>query len=264
MPLGIANGLVEDSSFTASSSNSQNAPFHARLRGHSAWSAHPSDVSPWVSVDVGEVVRLTGISVQGRRGSWVEFFDLAFSDDGINYQAEPNYQVRAMCTPFSYYVFHNYDPTARPVNVHGIHIHISPPSLPHSHGVLHFLYTPAKPLQSFHYIPGFTSTTLPLKGHYASIRNILHFLYTPTKRLNPSTTFTKVSLHVFNTQHSKLPKHSTLPLRSLTVLVSLGLILKANCKSARRPQRIHFNLHTPAKRVSKYTSTAGFSIGGTI
>ena len=56
---------VPSSSFSASSSEPNRQPANARLDSVSGWQAQSGDQSPWLQVDLGEPVNVTGIITQG-------------------------------------------------------------------------------------------------------------------------------------------------------------------------------------------------------
>ncbi|XP_038060028.1 lactadherin-like [Patiria miniata] len=94
-PLGMEDGRIPDASITASSffyNLANYAPHRARLNFQggisSAWaSAGPSDPNPWIQVDFGTSVIVTGVITQGRGDSpydnqLVSEFKVAYSNDG--------------------------------------------------------------------------------------------------------------------------------------------------------------------------------------
>ena len=90
-PLGLQNGRVRSSQFSASSSwNAHHGPSNARLhwrksRGRTgAWSARYNNRYQWVQVDFGRATRVTKIATQGRQDArqWVRQYYLSYSQDG--------------------------------------------------------------------------------------------------------------------------------------------------------------------------------------
>ncbi|KAM9787624.1 macrophage mannose receptor 1-like isoform 1-T1 [Syngnathus typhle] len=80
--LGIADGTIPDSSFSASSSAINGEPHKARLGGSGCW--RPSKLGSWIQVNLGQTYKVTGIVTQ--RCMYQEYssskFELQFSSDG--------------------------------------------------------------------------------------------------------------------------------------------------------------------------------------
>ncbi|XP_038060404.1 lactadherin-like isoform X2 [Patiria miniata] len=93
-PFGMEDGRIPDANITASSMWSNRAdhgPTRARLNLQagmaSAWcNDEASDPDPWIQVDMGSNVIITGVITQGRGDGnwpqWVTEFKVAYSDDG--------------------------------------------------------------------------------------------------------------------------------------------------------------------------------------
>ncbi|XP_038060527.1 lactadherin-like [Patiria miniata] len=94
-PFGMEDGRIPDASITASSMWSNRAdhgPTRARLNlqvrgGAAAWcNDEASDPDPWIQVDFGSNVIITGVITQGRGDGnwrqWVTEFKVAYSNDG--------------------------------------------------------------------------------------------------------------------------------------------------------------------------------------
>ncbi|PFX12789.1 Coagulation factor V [Stylophora pistillata] len=68
--LGLENGRISDSAFSASSvERHDTSPSRVRLNSDTAWSARTDDNMPWVQVDLGKDAMIKKIATQGRRGS---------------------------------------------------------------------------------------------------------------------------------------------------------------------------------------------------
>eukprot|EP00058_Branchiostoma_floridae_P006894 XP_002592382.1 hypothetical protein BRAFLDRAFT_67243 [Branchiostoma floridae] len=66
----MESGAIPDSDITASSSHRDFAPYQGRLNGvagHGAWAARANEIGQWLQVDLGEIKRVTGTVIQGRR-----------------------------------------------------------------------------------------------------------------------------------------------------------------------------------------------------
>ena len=99
--LGMESGAISDSQITASSEyDIHHGPKRARLYtpdwtipgiglGPGAWCRLPTDLSPWLQVDLGKVTPVTHVATQGRNffspGEWVTKYKLQFSDDGASF-----------------------------------------------------------------------------------------------------------------------------------------------------------------------------------
>ena len=69
--LGLEDGKIPDSAFSASSIENQNTlPHLVRLNSDKAWSASRGDNEPWVQVDLGKDVVIRKIATQGKRGAY--------------------------------------------------------------------------------------------------------------------------------------------------------------------------------------------------
>ena len=88
--LGMYNGLISDSSITASSSFSYNAApelgrLHHLMSGsgtHGVWMPATNNKFQWLQVDMGNWTRVTGVATQGRQNTnqWVKSYSLSTSD----------------------------------------------------------------------------------------------------------------------------------------------------------------------------------------
>lgn len=81
---------MPDAAFSASSiAGSKNDPERARLNGQGsgAWVAKANNGSQWLQIDLGELVRVTKVAIQGRRDAdhWVTQFSLSYSLDGTHW-----------------------------------------------------------------------------------------------------------------------------------------------------------------------------------
>ncbi|XP_038051445.1 lactadherin-like isoform X1 [Patiria miniata] len=89
-PLGMEDGRIPDANITAStfwSNSAAWAPYRGRLNLEgAAWLyAGSSDPNPWIQVDFGGRVIITGVITQGRPDNynqWVTEFQVAYSNDG--------------------------------------------------------------------------------------------------------------------------------------------------------------------------------------
>ncbi|XP_038060534.1 lactadherin-like [Patiria miniata] len=93
-PFGMEDGRIPDASITASSmwqNKTNHGPTRARLNlqagSASAWcNTGASETHPWIQVDLGSNVIITGVITQGRWDGnyldWVTEFEVAYSDDG--------------------------------------------------------------------------------------------------------------------------------------------------------------------------------------
>lgn len=69
--LGLEDGKIPDSAFSASSIENQNTlPHLVRLNSDKAWSASRGDNEPWVQVDLGKDVVIRKIATQGKHGAY--------------------------------------------------------------------------------------------------------------------------------------------------------------------------------------------------
>ncbi|TRY59321.1 hypothetical protein DNTS_033554 [Danionella cerebrum] len=94
VPLGMENGVIEDSQITASSVASswysgEWHPWYARLNKQgttNAWQAKNNDIQPWIQVELKEIKKITGIVTQGakalRNEMFVTEYILEYSNDG--------------------------------------------------------------------------------------------------------------------------------------------------------------------------------------
>jgi len=90
---GLKDGTLPDSAFTASSfydANGDHDPATARLDfggSTKGWSSDNADgVGEWIDVDLGEVVRVSGVVTQGvESDEWVSKYTVSISTDGTVY-----------------------------------------------------------------------------------------------------------------------------------------------------------------------------------
>ena len=91
--MGLESGSIPDSSITASSEyrashGAKNARLHLQaVSGRTgAWSAG-SESEPWMQVNFGREVQITGVATQGRTDSdqWVKTYTLSYSNDGTHF-----------------------------------------------------------------------------------------------------------------------------------------------------------------------------------
>ncbi|EDO41878.1 predicted protein, partial [Nematostella vectensis] len=94
--LGMSNGIIPDSSLTASSHRSGLfGPEQGRLGNpRFAWSPRPDDASPFFQVDLGENYYITAISTKGHPvyNEYVKKYLMRYSNDGKKWKtvsAEP-------------------------------------------------------------------------------------------------------------------------------------------------------------------------------
>ena len=88
---GLENGHA--AFFASSSASSKNGPARSRLnlpsnsKGYGAWSAGANNGKPWLQIDLGELVRVTKETTQGRQDSkqWVTKYTLSYSVDGMHW-----------------------------------------------------------------------------------------------------------------------------------------------------------------------------------
>ncbi|XP_061159590.1 uncharacterized protein LOC133170570 [Syngnathus typhle] len=88
--LGIADGRIPDSSFTASSSAINAEPYEARLGGSGCWK--PSKIlGSWIQVNLGQNFKVTGIETQKctYQGQSSNVFAMQFSIDGETWYRHP-------------------------------------------------------------------------------------------------------------------------------------------------------------------------------
>ncbi|XP_061134384.1 macrophage mannose receptor 1-like [Syngnathus typhle] len=88
--LGIADGSIPDSSFSASSSAIDAEPHKARLGGSGCW--RPSEMlGSWIQVNLGQRFKVTGIVTQSCTYQLESstLFELEFSIDGVNWYRPP-------------------------------------------------------------------------------------------------------------------------------------------------------------------------------
>ena len=65
-PLGMADGTVTNEQITASSQRQGFEPWRARLGNTQSWTAATQDpTSPWIQVDLNDIVVVIGIQTQG-------------------------------------------------------------------------------------------------------------------------------------------------------------------------------------------------------
>ncbi|XP_066294614.1 lactadherin-like [Branchiostoma lanceolatum] len=90
-PLGMESGAIPDDSITASSFHSADlVPYNGRLNGVAgggAWMAISNTIGQWLQVDLGEMKRVTGTIIQGRRNTEqrVTSYKLQYSTDRITW-----------------------------------------------------------------------------------------------------------------------------------------------------------------------------------
>ena len=87
MPLGAQNGVLPDSSFTATSSATSREAYRARLHGQFAWRPRQMDSNEYLVVDFQSRVIITSVATQGRRAAreFVTLYALQYSDNGNNW-----------------------------------------------------------------------------------------------------------------------------------------------------------------------------------
>jgi hypothetical protein len=87
IPLGAENGVIPDSSFTATSFSTSREPFRARLNGQFAWRPRKMDSHEYLVVDFLSRVIVTAIATQGRRAAreYVTLYSMQYSDNGRNW-----------------------------------------------------------------------------------------------------------------------------------------------------------------------------------
>lgn len=87
MPLGLADGSIDNSCFSASSSAAGTAPHYARLRLKTrGWAPATADVeNEWLQVSFGHERRVTGIALQGAGQQFARSVRLLYSNDGVSW-----------------------------------------------------------------------------------------------------------------------------------------------------------------------------------
>ncbi|RNA34413.1 neurexin-4 isoform X2, partial [Brachionus plicatilis] len=87
IPLGSENGILPDSSFTATSFSSSREPYRARLNGQFAWRPRKMDSNEYLIVNFESRVIITSVATQGRRAAreFVTLYALQYSDNGMNW-----------------------------------------------------------------------------------------------------------------------------------------------------------------------------------
>jgi hypothetical protein len=86
----MESGKILDSAITASSHYDYRLiPANGRLntnRGYCAWTTSiVGKESAWIQVDLGDIIRVTGVATQGRCGrwpQWVTSYTVSYSTDG--------------------------------------------------------------------------------------------------------------------------------------------------------------------------------------
>ena len=96
--LGLEDGRIKDSKITASTEWSSNhAATFARLNrppqsgGFGGWTPKvtETDPLPWIQVDLGVLMLVSGVVMQGREDEWnrwVPEYQVESSDDGMNWE----------------------------------------------------------------------------------------------------------------------------------------------------------------------------------
>ncbi|KAG8186759.1 hypothetical protein JTE90_010656 [Oedothorax gibbosus] len=85
-PIGLQNGALMDSQFSATSSfSSASTPENARLGSDSAWVAAVSEDEQYLQVDFVNEANITGIITKGRESvpQWVTAYVVTYSKDGV-------------------------------------------------------------------------------------------------------------------------------------------------------------------------------------
>ena len=85
----MGSGSIPDAAITASSEASPtNSPGYGRLNS-SGWCALDADIKPWISVDLGKIVTVTGVETHGQRCNnchrWVTLFSVDYMDSNGNW-----------------------------------------------------------------------------------------------------------------------------------------------------------------------------------
>ena len=85
--LGCENGVLSDSSFTASSYSPSREPWRARLHGQFAWRPRKMDFNEHLIIDFESRVIINSVATQGRRAAreFVTLYTLQYSDNGKNW-----------------------------------------------------------------------------------------------------------------------------------------------------------------------------------
>lgn len=102
VPLGMQNGIIPNSRITASSTwDNYHSAALARLwlkrndplKG--AWSAGHNNGYQWIQVDLGRMIRVTGVATQGREDydQWVVSYVITYSLDGKTFAQYKNSNV---------------------------------------------------------------------------------------------------------------------------------------------------------------------------
>ncbi|CAH1265976.1 EDIL3 [Branchiostoma lanceolatum] len=80
LPLGMANGHIEDNQISASSDVGGYEAYKGRLNGPRAWQAAMTDTNQWLQVNFNTRTIITGIQTQGLWGGHVKSYRLLFGD----------------------------------------------------------------------------------------------------------------------------------------------------------------------------------------
>lgn len=79
--------LLDKAAFKATSSLPERGPQYARLNGGNAWTAANSDFDQFLTIDLGKVKNVTGISIKGRQHSseFVMEYGILYGTNGLDY-----------------------------------------------------------------------------------------------------------------------------------------------------------------------------------
>ncbi|XP_014218966.1 neurexin-4 isoform X2 [Copidosoma floridanum] len=79
--------LLDRAQLKASSSLPERGPSNARLYGPNAWTAHSSDFSQYLTIDLGQTMNITAISTQGRANNneYVMEYGISYGTNGLDY-----------------------------------------------------------------------------------------------------------------------------------------------------------------------------------
>ncbi|CAH1265972.1 EDIL3 [Branchiostoma lanceolatum] len=80
LPLGMANGDIDDNQISASSEVAGYEAYKGRLNGPRAWEANVSDSNQWLQVNFNNRIIITGIQTQGLWGGHVKSYRLLYGD----------------------------------------------------------------------------------------------------------------------------------------------------------------------------------------
>ncbi|XP_078677903.1 uncharacterized protein LOC144914193 [Branchiostoma floridae x Branchiostoma belcheri] len=90
LPLGMANGDIEDNHISASSEKSGYEAYMGRLNGPRAWQPTVANTNQWLQVKFNNRTIITGIQTQGLWGGHVKSYRLLYGDteDGLSVYTE--------------------------------------------------------------------------------------------------------------------------------------------------------------------------------